>query len=111
MGYQELSLITNIVFLIFSVYLFAHARLDEKWIYASFSVGWTAGIIFYTRIIFFGSSSHDFSVMLRLFQNMSFGTWLVITSFEKLYSSHEGERIASESKEKVKTWLTRLTKS
>lgn len=103
MSFQALSLVASVVFFIFSIYLVFISKPDVKWIYVTFAFGWLAGIVFYVRYIYFGGGSHDLSSMLRLFQNMTFGIWLIIISFEKLFEG--SPTLKNDIEEKVVKWL------
>lgn len=108
MSFQALSLVASVVFFIFSIYLVFISKPDAKWIYISFSIGWLVGIVFYTGHIYSGEIiSYDLSLMFRLFQNMFFGTWLIVTSFEKIFEGSSTSKYNT-TKEKVRIWLNTL---
>lgn len=81
---QMLSLIMSIFFLVVSIIHVFISRLQSKWIFVLFSLGWLAEIVFYVYILYFGGDGHSFSAGLRSFQNIIFGGWMVLTLFEKI---------------------------
>lgn len=83
---QIMVLTMSVIFSLASLYMIYVSKPKVKWIYISFFLGHFGGVIFYCAILCFDATGHNLSSILRLFQTMSFGTWLLSAAFSKAMS-------------------------
>ena len=82
---QLASLFVSFFFLAFSIYRIFKSKPESFNVHFTMGVGWLAGVVYYVPIIFMGASyGHELSSILRLFQYICFGTWVVIGEIEKI---------------------------
>lgn len=101
---EAVPLWTSVFFFIISIVQILVSNPDSKWIYISLAIGWAGGIAFYTLLSFFDLSGHDWSAVLRSFQNIFFGTWTLITLCEKIGSMKRYKNL----KTRMKSWLMKI---
>lgn len=77
---QEIALFLSTLFLVASLYMVYVGKIHAKWIYMSSALGHLGAVIYYCAILFFDSKGHSFSSILRVFQTISFGAWVLTSS-------------------------------
>ena len=105
---QELSLVISLIFFIVAIIQIKLSLESAKWIYIVYSLGWLGGIIYHSGILFFDFSHwHTLSSALIIYQKLMFGTWTVITLFEKLKADKSFIKI----KTRMVSWIINLSQA